>query len=152
MTSGKAVVLAEVADVDALFDVLRAASPTGWSRAQLLEELEHDDAEVFCFEKGGLRAFLAARRIGDEFWVMEVATHPDSRRRGAARALLQKAMSRAADEGLPLWLEVRASNVAAIALYLDCGFVELGRRPGYYRSVSGREDALQMRWLPVEAS
>ena len=41
-------------------------------------------------------------------------------------------------------LEVRASNAAAIKLYLDFGFKEIGLRKDYYRLPEGREDALVM--------
>jgi ribosomal-protein-alanine N-acetyltransferase len=41
------------------------------------------------------------------------------------------------------FLEVRASNRAAIALYQSEGFNEIGQRRGYYpKGVGGREDAL----------
>ncbi len=43
-----------------------------------------------------------------------------------------------------IFLEVRPSNVAAIALYHDAGFNEIGRRPNYYPARVGREDALVM--------
>ena len=44
-----------------------------------------------------------------------------------------------------LWLEVRPSNERACALYIREGFVEVGRRKGYYPAPDGREDALVMR-------
>jgi [ribosomal protein S18]-alanine N-acetyltransferase len=43
-----------------------------------------------------------------------------------------------------IFLEVRVSNAAAIALYRASGFVEIGRRRGYYQNTNGREDALLM--------
>lgn len=42
-------------------------------------------------------------------------------------------------------LEVRASNHAALALYRSCGFIEIGRRKGYYRSGQQLEDAIVMQ-------
>ncbi|MCR2392783.1 ribosomal-protein-alanine N-acetyltransferase, partial [Salmonella enterica] len=47
-----------------------------------------------------------------------------------------------------LWLEVRASNQAAIALYEDLGFNEVTVRRNYYPSAHGREDAIVMA-LPL---
>ncbi|MNR57792.1 ribosomal-protein-alanine N-acetyltransferase [compost metagenome] len=47
-----------------------------------------------------------------------------------------------------LWLEVRASNRAAIALYEDLGFNEVTVRRNYYPSANGREDAIVMA-LPL---
>jgi ribosomal-protein-alanine N-acetyltransferase len=45
---------------------------------------------------------------------------------------------------LNMFLEVRASNVAAITLYDDIGFVEMSVRRGYYPTAKGREDAVLM--------
>jgi ribosomal-protein-alanine N-acetyltransferase len=41
-----------------------------------------------------------------------------------------------------MFLEVRESNVAAIHMYLNHGFNEVGRRRNYYPTATGREDAL----------
>jgi ribosomal-protein-alanine N-acetyltransferase len=41
-------------------------------------------------------------------------------------------------------LEVRVSNFSAIRLYLNYGFIEVGRRRDYYRTEFGREDAILM--------
>jgi ribosomal-protein-alanine N-acetyltransferase len=51
-------------------------------------------------------------------------------------------LATAAHEGMSqLLLEVRVSNHAAIALYQNEGFREIGQRPGYYPAANGREDA-----------
>ena len=50
--------------------------------------------------------------------------------------------------GRQMFLEVRPSNVAALALYARAGFETIGRRKGYYPAADGREDALVMR-LPL---
>ena len=43
-----------------------------------------------------------------------------------------------------VFLEVRPSNTAAIALYDSAGFNEIGKRPNYYPGPRGREDAIVM--------
>ena len=51
-----------------------------------------------------------------------------------------------------VFLEVRPSNLHAIALYQSLGFVEVGRRRGYYQAEVGREDALVLKLsLPVKS-
>jgi ribosomal-protein-alanine N-acetyltransferase len=57
------------------------------------------------------------------------------------RRLLGLARSHNADSA---FLEVRVSNLAAIALYTSEGFCEVGLRRGYYPGVHGREDAVIM--------
>ena len=64
-------------------------------------------------------------------------------RRGHGTALLRKAMGLAREGGAQsLFLEVRPSNLAAIALYLRHGFRRIAVRRAYYPAHNGREDAL----------
>ncbi len=88
-------------------------------------------------------AFLLAWAVADELHVINVATHPDSRRRGAARALLGAAIQHARSHRARLvLLEVRRGNRAAIGLYRSHGFSAIGIRRGYYADNS--EDAIEM--------
>ncbi len=87
--------------------------------------------------------FLHLRCAGDEAEVVMIATHPAARRRGVATALLEDAL--AALDNRALFLEVAERNRAARALYARFGFEPVGRRRGYYRISSGREDALVLR-------
>ncbi|MCY4230461.1 MAG: GNAT family N-acetyltransferase [Alphaproteobacteria bacterium] len=87
--------------------------------------------------------FLHMRRAGGEAEVVMIATHPLAQRRGIATALLNDAC--AALDGDPLFLEVAADNHAARALYARFGFEAVGHRHGYYRTPSGRQDALILR-------
>lgn len=88
--------------------------------------------------------FLAGWIVEDELHVNNIATHPDYRRQGVARALLDEVMGAARRRGIGyVLLEVRASNEAAQSLYLGLGFQYVGRRRDYYRSPT--EDALMMR-------
>ncbi len=48
-----------------------------------------------------------------------------------------------------LCLEVRPTNAAALALYQQFGFSEIGRRPNYYPAADGREDAVMLAWEPT---
>jgi [ribosomal protein S18]-alanine N-acetyltransferase len=88
-------------------------------------------------------AFLLAWRVADELHVINVATHPDFRRRGAGRVLLDTALAHAVREKARLvLLEVRRSNRAAIGLYRARGFTVMGLRRAYYADNS--EDAIEM--------
>jgi ribosomal-protein-alanine N-acetyltransferase len=76
--------------------------------------------------------------------MMNVAVHPDHRRRGIAEALIL-ALSEDLKAGgnQCLTLEVRASNAPAIALYENLGFRQVGLRKNYYHKP--KEDALILR-------
>ena len=87
--------------------------------------------------------FLIAWHVADEVHVIHVATHPDSRRQGAARALMEALLGHARERRSRLvLLEVRRSNRAAIALYRAHGFCAIGIRRAYYRDTD--EDAVEM--------
>lgn len=76
--------------------------------------------------------------------MMNIAVDPDYRRLGIGRRLVEELEARLKENKVTcLTLEVRASNVGAIALYDQLGFVSVGRRPNYYRHP--KEDALILR-------
>ena len=88
--------------------------------------------------------FLLAWSVVDELHLLELASHPEQRRKGFARALLVALLEHAQSQHTRLiLLEVRRSNVAAIALYESFGFETTGVRRGYYADTG--EDALEMR-------
>ena len=89
-------------------------------------------------------AFLLAWSVADELHLLDMASHPNQRRRGYARALLAELMRYAQTEHKRLvLLEVRHTNQPAIALYESAGFQSTGVRRGYYSDTG--EDALEMR-------
>jgi ribosomal-protein-alanine N-acetyltransferase len=89
---------------------------------------------------GGL---ILARVAADEAEILTLAVHPDARRRGIARMLLEAAVAGAAAMGAAaMFLEVSEINHAARSLYETSGFHPAGRRRRYYPDGS---DALVMR-------
>lgn len=84
-----------------------------------------------------------------EAQILNLSVVPDARRQGLGRTLLRRFAGDAARFGAEqIFLEVRASNLAAIRLYESEGFANVARRERYYPAgrVSGvREDALVMR-------
>lgn len=91
---------------------------------------------------GAVRGWAALRSLGAGEWeLLQVEVQEAYRRRGLARALLSAAL-----EGT-VFLEVRAGNASAIALYSTLGFTVTGRRKDYYSGP--REDALVMELRKV---
>ena len=88
--------------------------------------------------------------MGPEAHIVTIATHPDYRRQGLGRLLLQVLIERAHAAGASeITLEVRAGNREAQALYETMGFTCVGIRKRYYRD--NHEDALLMTlFLPDE--
>lgn len=78
----------------------------------------------------------------DEAHILNVCVNPEHRRQGIAAYLLEHLMIQARQRQLGwVLLEVRVSNKAAIALYENAGFHEIGERRNYYPALNGREDA-----------
>ena len=78
---------------------------------------------------GGIRGHLA----GAEAEIHDVAVHPDHRRQGHGRRLVEAFLSMARARGVEqVFLEVRVSNRAAYEMYTTAGFVTVGDRPAYY--------------------
>lgn len=115
----------------------------GWSEASIASTLRDAGARALVARgaAGALRGLVLVRQVADEIEILLVAVEHAARRRGIARALVTAVLA-AARGARMAFLEVRASNVAAIALYAGLGFVATGRRPRYYEN---GEDALSMR-------
>ena len=91
---------------------------------------------------GRLAAFLGAHIFGDEAEIVNIATHPDYRRRGFAEALIRE-LFRLHPALAQVFLEVRRSNASARALYEKLGFSSYAVRRNYYEKPV--EDAVLMR-------
>ena len=129
--------------LDSLADLESLAFSTPWSYDALAEELQNPLA-VFLVEEDvdaeSAVGYLGMHHILDEGFIANLAVHPAYRRQGIARSLLREAQEYAEAHDLArLTLEVRASNVPAIALYEGMGFTRDGIRPGFYDSP--KEDA-----------
>lgn len=139
-------------DLDAVEEIEQASYPTPWSRAMFVAELRKPSSlAVGAFsEEDVLIGYAFISRYVDAWHVMNVAVAPSHRRRGIARALLERVFEvTAIDPRRGYTLEVRVSNVGAIRLYERLGFESRGIRRAYY--TDNREDALIM-WKGPEPS
>ena len=116
-----------------------------WSENSIASELENKLAFwLVAVEGETVAGYIGSQTVVGETDMMNVAVHPDFRRRGIAEALISTLIDNLKQmESHCLTLEVRASNGPAIALYEKLGFSEIGRRKNYYRNP--REDALILR-------
>jgi len=138
-------------DLDPIVAIENAVYPTPWSRSMFAGELAKPSSVslgAFDGEAGGLVAYLIVSRYVDAWHIMNVAVHPGCRRQGVASRLLDELFElTAGDHRRGYTLEVRVSNVTAIALYERFGFEPSGIRRGYY--TDNREDALIMWKDPI---
>ena len=119
--------------------------PDPWSEKSIASELSNKLALWLVAEEDGwVAGYIGSQTVPDESDMMNVAVHPDYRRRGIAEALVVALCDALREQGsVSLTLEVRASNEPAKALYQKLGFEQVGRRPNYYRNP--KEDALILR-------
>ena len=125
-------------------DVLALEGLAGMSEQSLRDELARPWSRIWVARHAGstVAAFLVSWHVADELHVLNVATRPDVRRRGLARALMNEVVGYARQHHLRhVLLEVRRSNAAAIALYRSTGFFAMGIRARYY---ADDEDAVEM--------
>jgi ribosomal-protein-alanine N-acetyltransferase len=96
-------------------------------------------------EDGVVLGYVLMSVAAGEAHILNVCVAPEHQGRGLGRKLVRAIMHVARGRGVErVFLEVRPSNVGAIALYHDEGFNEIGRRPRYYPAKDGREDAIVM--------
>ncbi|WES62784.1 ribosomal protein S18-alanine N-acetyltransferase [Microbacter sp. GSS18] len=135
-------------DLGAIMALERASFPTdAWSDAMMREEILSPHGWYVVVEEAGRLvgyAGLRAARGGSDADVQTIALAESARGRGRGRGLLRTLLGEAARRHVrEVFLEVRADNPVAQALYASEGFQELGRRPKYYQPDG--VDAIVMR-------
>ncbi len=126
-------------------DVIAIEGPPRLSSSDLQIELARPWSRCWVARghDGPVVAYLLAWLVVDELHILNIATHPEHRRQGHARALFDEGLRMAREHRLVhVLLEVRRSNRPAIALYRQLGFFAMGVRLRYYPD---DEDAVDMR-------
>lgn len=136
-------------DVDAALAIEQAVQPYPWSRGNFADALDSGYlglvSEASAEAGGGLQGFVVLMPGVGEAELLNIAVAASQQRRGLGRRLLEAALAVSRERGWGrVFLEVRAGNLPAIALYRSAGFAEIGVRRGYYRNAQGSEDALVM--------
>ena len=116
-----------------------------WSEKSVASELENKLAYwLVAVEDDRVAGYVGSQTVCGETDMMNIAVHPDFRRRGIAESLVNALVEDLQkQESHSLTLEVRASNEAAQKLYEKLGFMQVGQRKNYYRNP--KEDAYILR-------
>ena len=132
-------------DLDAVLAIERRAYAFPWTLGIFRDCLLANYPAWVLVRGGDILGYGVISLAADEAHVLNLCTAPEAQGRGHGRRLLRALLQVARGRGARrVFLEVRPSNTAAIALYHDEGFNEIGRRPRYYPARDGREDALVM--------
>jgi [ribosomal protein S18]-alanine N-acetyltransferase len=136
-------------DLPQVISIERRAFPTAWSLAMFVLELSKPSGVCLAaIEERRVVGYLICSRYADVWHLMNIAVDPPARRQGVATALLEEMIARAGEDA-SYTLEVRPSNIHAIALYERFGFRSAGMRRRYYQDTG--EDALIM-WRTTETA
>ncbi len=135
------------ADIPAMRQLEAEAATAGhWSETQYQSVFHPQPRRLVLVieEKQVLRGFLVGAAFGPEWEIENLAVAGAARRRGFGSALLGYFLDQVQEQaGTSVFLEVRESNAGARTLYEKSGFVESGRRRGYYSNPE--EDAVIYR-------
>lgn len=134
----------QTGDLDQVVPIEAANFSTPWTGNDFSVYLEREDGLFLVAEEDGkVLGYCGVIMVPPEGDITNVSVSSDSRRKGAGRALVEEMLKRTKEKGVDtLFLEVRKSNEAAITLYRNQGFTEIGVRKNYYEAPV--EDALIM--------
>lgn len=137
------------ADLTTAFQIERLSHAFPWTEKTFLSNQGERYFNIKLSGDEQMVAFAITQIVLDEATLFNIAVHPEHQRKGYGRALMEHLIAELEQRGiLTLWLEVRASNQQAIALYQVLGFNEVSIRRNYYPTAQGREDAIIMA-LPL---
>ncbi len=132
-------------DVPAVAELEKVCFSDPWSEKSIASERDNRLSYWLVAEDNGeIAGYVGSQSVLDGADMMNLAVKPEYRRQGIGEALVNGLVNYLRQKGIiALLLEVRVSNIPAIALYEKLGFRQVGRRPRYYHNP--REDALILR-------
>lgn len=139
MTSSFTLREAQLLDLDRIRALVSSSDPHPWRMALIEDALQNRQNWLLeCTESGRVVGWLTASLLFDQSELELVVTDSTKRRQGLGKRLLQQWLLWASEQGCEKGLlEVRESNQAAIALYQQLGFEQVGLRKNYYPLTEG---------------
>ncbi|QQB28800.1 ribosomal-protein-alanine acetyltransferase [Streptococcus infantarius] len=129
------------ASVTAVYEILSDVYPVSpWSEKQILSDMQQDNVDYFFVKKDEkIVGFLAISQLAGELEITNIAI----KKAYQGHCLGSQLLANLDHVDFPIFLEVRASNTPAQALYKKCGFGIIGKRKQYYHEPV--EDAIIMK-------
>lgn len=136
--------LMQTADLDQVVQIERLVQTHPWSMQQFQESIQSYHSTVI-EQAGQVVGFCILQPVLDEANLLLMAIHPSQQGRGLGYQLLDASLAQLKNNPIQVFLEVRESNQAAIALYEKSGFHQIDVRKNYYPQADGsREHAIIM--------
>lgn len=132
--------------LDVLMTIENACHSHPWSEKTLLSCIGGRYFGFMLEKNNALVGFYIGEYVAGDATLMDICVSPDHQGHGYGKQLLNHFSEHAITLGAEqLLLEVRAKNISALMMYINIGFIEVGRRTGYYPSKIGYEDAIVMK-------
>ncbi len=137
------------AQIEQCFLIHQESQPYPWSKRAFFD-MASDPYTLYIASdtSNSIIAYAITLQVLDEITLMDIAVHQSARNKGIGTEFLKKVITQFDTQTISqCFLEVRASNLAAIRLYQQHGFSEIGKRANYYPGVGNpkiREKALIM--------
>ncbi len=137
--------VATIEDAPVMLAIEQAATSHPWT-LKLFESCFGERYFNFVLEQHNqICGFYIGEFIAGQASLFDICIAPAAQGMGLGRQLLQHFIDEADQrEAFECWLEVRESNAKAILLYQTAGFHQTGKRPNYYPTATGHEDAIMM--------
>ena len=140
-------------DVDQVLAIEQAVQAYPWTRGNFVDALKQGYLCGVDEQGGEICGYAVLMPVLDEAELLNIGVAARHQRRGLGRAMLREMLAMAQRMKMRrVYLEVRAANAAALALYRSAGFAAIGVRRGYYQNASGSEDAITMARELVQRS
>lgn len=138
------------ADLDEVMQIENAIYSHPWTRGNFADSIRAGYACMTWRLDGELVGYFVLLAAAGEAHLLNLSIGPRWQRSGRGSALLGEVSTVARERGASnIFLEVRPSNTAGLALYRRFGFRKIAVRRDYYPAHDGREDALVLsRDLP----
>lgn len=132
-------------DLDAIMEIEPHIYSHPWTRGNFADSLKSAHSAWVLVQDANIIGYALMMMVLDEAHLLNLSISQSYQKQGLGRLLLEHMIQIAQDlKAANMFLEVRASNISAIALYENVGFNEMAVRRGYYPAHHGREDAILM--------
>ncbi len=129
-------------DLSTVSDIERRSYEFPWSHGVFRDCLLAGYRNIVLVREGRVAGYGILSVAAGEAHILNLCVDPELRSMGYGERLLDEMLFRARAASVrEVFLEVRPSNVMALALYRKKGFYQVANRPAYYQSHQGREDA-----------
>ena len=138
--------LADMKDLAGIAALERAVFSHPWNEEMVSSSIQgtYDHVRILETPEGEIAGYIIYSAVCDSADLLRVAVDAGSRRRGIGRKLMEAMIGDCKNRNVQsIFLEVRESNAAAIAMYEQLGFMKISTRKKYYDSPV--EDGLVMQ-------